>query len=41
MGIGAARKWQAEGFARPWPAKIEMDCAAKAKIDAIWAKLGL
>ncbi|MGA3373708.1 MAG: UbiD family decarboxylase [Terracidiphilus sp.] len=41
MGIDATRKWQAEGFTRPWPAMIEMDRATKANIDAIWAKLGL
>lgn len=41
MGIDATRKWRAEGFERPWPAMIEMDRATKAKIDAIWAKLGL
>ena len=41
MGIDATRKWKAEGFERPWPAMIEMDRATKAKIDAMWAKLGL
>ena len=41
MGIDATRKWKAEGFNRPWPAMIEMDRATKAKIDAIWEKLGL
>ncbi|HWA94230.1 MAG TPA: UbiD family decarboxylase [Terracidiphilus sp.] len=41
MGIDATRKWKAEGFNRPWPAMIEMDTATKAKVDAIWAKLGL
>ncbi len=41
MGIDATRKWKAEGFERPWPAMIEMDSATKAKIDAMWAKLGL
>ncbi|HUX27385.1 MAG TPA: UbiD family decarboxylase, partial [Terracidiphilus sp.] len=41
MGIDATRKWKAEGFERPWPAMIEMDRATKAKVDAIWAKLGL
>jgi 4-hydroxy-3-polyprenylbenzoate decarboxylase len=41
MGIDATRKWKAEGFTRPWPAMIEMDRETKAKIDAIWAKLGL
>ena len=41
MGIDATRKWAAEGFARPWPPMIEMDAATKARVDAIWAKLGL
>ncbi|MGH9604401.1 MAG: UbiD family decarboxylase [Terracidiphilus sp.] len=41
MGIDATRKWKAEGFERPWPAVIEMDRATKARVDAIWAKLGL
>ena len=41
MGIDATRKWKAEGFVRPWPAMIEMDRTTKAKVDAMWAKLGL
>ena len=41
MGIDATRKWKAEGFERPWPAMIEMDRATKARVDALWAKLGL
>jgi len=41
MGIDATRKWKAEGFDRPWPAMLEMDRATKAKIDAIWDKLGM
>ena len=41
MGIDATRKWKAEGFARPWPAMIEMDRDTKAKVDAMWARLGL
>src|ERR1017187_112208 len=41
MGIDATRKWKAEGFERPWPAMIEMDRDTKAKVDALWAKLGL
>jgi 4-hydroxy-3-polyprenylbenzoate decarboxylase len=41
MGVDATRKWKAEGFERPWPAMIEMDRTTKAKIDAMWAKLGL
>jgi len=41
MGIDATRKWKAEGFERPWPAMIEMDRTTKARIDALWEKLGL
>jgi 4-hydroxy-3-polyprenylbenzoate decarboxylase len=41
MGIDATRKWKAEGFNRPWPAMIEMDQTTKAKVDALWATLGL
>ena len=41
MGIDATRKWKAEGFDRPWPALLEMDRETKAKVDAIWSKLGL
>lgn len=41
MGIDATRKWAAEGFARPWPQMIEMDAATKARVDAIWKKLGI
>lgn len=41
MGIDATRKWRAEGFDRPWPSMIEMDRATKARIDALWSKLGL
>jgi 4-hydroxy-3-polyprenylbenzoate decarboxylase len=41
MGIDATRKWKAEGFDRPWPAMIEMDHATKARVDALWEKLGL
>ena len=41
MGIDATRKWKAEGFERPWPAMIEMDRGTKARVDALWEKLGL
>jgi 4-hydroxy-3-polyprenylbenzoate decarboxylase len=41
MGIDATRKWKAEGFERPWPAMIEMDRGTKARVDAMWEKLGL
>jgi 4-hydroxy-3-polyprenylbenzoate decarboxylase len=41
MGIDATRKWAAEGFTRPWPQMIEMDGGTRAKVDAIWKKLGI
>lgn len=41
MGIDATRKWPEEGFTRNWPKLIEMDAPTRAKVDAIWAKLGL
>jgi 4-hydroxy-3-polyprenylbenzoate decarboxylase len=41
MGIDATRKWQAEGFTRPWPAMIEMDRATKARVAELWSKLSL
>jgi 4-hydroxy-3-polyprenylbenzoate decarboxylase len=41
MGIDATRKWQAEGFERPWPPKIEMSPEVKARIDALWPLLGI
>ncbi|MFZ1084134.1 MAG: UbiD family decarboxylase [Terracidiphilus sp.] len=41
MGIDATRKWKAEGFDRKWPMMIEMDRETKARIDALWPKLGL
>jgi len=41
MGIDATRKWAAEGFNRPWPPMLTMDTEVKAKVDAIWKKLGI
>jgi 4-hydroxy-3-polyprenylbenzoate decarboxylase len=41
MGIDATRKWAAEGFTRPWPPMLTMDPAVKAKVDALWKKLGI
>src|ERR1035437_9135698 len=41
MGIDATSRWRSEGFDRPWPAMIEMDRATKARIDDLWARLGL
>jgi 4-hydroxy-3-polyprenylbenzoate decarboxylase len=41
MGIDATRKWPSEGFARPWPDEIKMSPEVKARVDRLWAKLGL
>ena len=41
MGIDATRKLPEEGFSRPWPPVIEMDAAIKARVDALWNRLGL
>lgn len=41
MGIDGTRKWPEEGFRREWPERIVMDDATRARIDAIWGKLGL
>jgi 4-hydroxy-3-polyprenylbenzoate decarboxylase len=41
MGIDATRKWAAEGFTRPWPPMLTMDSVVKAKVDAMWKKLGI
>jgi len=41
MGIDATRKWLSEGFARPWPDEIKMSPEVRARVDAMWAELGL
>jgi 4-hydroxy-3-polyprenylbenzoate decarboxylase len=41
MGIDGTRKWREEGFIRPWPDLIEMDDGVKAKVDAMWSRLGI
>ena len=41
MGLDGTKKWVEEGFHRPWPEIIEMDADVKAKVDAIWNKLGI
>ena len=40
MGIDATRKWESEGFGRPWPDEIVMDAATKQRVDAIWQTAG-
>jgi 4-hydroxy-3-polyprenylbenzoate decarboxylase len=41
MGVDATRKLPAEGFAGRWPDEIRMDDPTKARVDALWARLGL
>jgi 4-hydroxy-3-polyprenylbenzoate decarboxylase len=41
MGIDATRKWKEEGYLRRWPDEILMSPGVKAKIDGLWASLGL
>ena len=41
MGIDATRKWREEGFMRPWPDEVAMTPEVKARIDALWERLGL
>jgi 4-hydroxy-3-polyprenylbenzoate decarboxylase len=41
MGLDATQKWPEEGFAREWPKVIEMDSATTARVDSMWAQLGL
>ena len=41
MGIDATKKFPEEGFTRNWPPLIIMDNNTKAKVDALWPKLGL
>jgi 4-hydroxy-3-polyprenylbenzoate decarboxylase len=41
IGFDGTKKLPEEGFTRNWPPLIEMDAATKARVDAIWPKLGL
>jgi 4-hydroxy-3-polyprenylbenzoate decarboxylase len=41
IGLDGTKKFPEEGFTRNWPPLIEMDAATKAKVDAMWPKLGL
>jgi 4-hydroxy-3-polyprenylbenzoate decarboxylase len=42
MGIDGTGKWPEEGVDRvKWPEVIEMDPEVKARVDALWPKLGL
>ncbi|HEX3741778.1 MAG TPA: UbiD family decarboxylase [Terriglobales bacterium] len=39
MGIDATRKWESEGFARPWPDEILMDEKTKTLVNSKWKTL--
>ena len=41
IGFDATRKWPEEGFTREWPDLIEMDAETKARVSAMWARLGI
>jgi 4-hydroxy-3-polyprenylbenzoate decarboxylase len=43
MGIDGTAKWSEEGVTRvqPWPEVLAMDAAVRARVDALWPKLGL
>lgn len=41
LGIDATRKTAADGYARTWPPDIVMDSNVKARIDALWPRLGI
>ncbi|MSR07083.1 MAG: menaquinone biosynthesis decarboxylase [Gemmatimonadetes bacterium] len=41
MGVDATTKWKEEGFTREWPKRIVMDEATRARVDAMWAGLGI
>ena len=41
IGFDATRKWPEEGFTREWPDLIAMDAGTKARVDAMWSRLGL
>jgi 4-hydroxy-3-polyprenylbenzoate decarboxylase len=41
MGVDATSKWPSEGFARRWPAVIEMSTEVKARVDSLWKRAGL
>ena len=39
MGIDATRKWESEGFARPWPDEILMEEQTKSVVNSKWKAL--
>jgi 4-hydroxy-3-polyprenylbenzoate decarboxylase len=41
VSIDGTRKWREEGYAREWPEPCRMTPEVEAKIDPIWAELGI
>ena len=41
LGIDATKTWPEEGHTRPWPDEITMTDEVRARVDALWARLGL
>jgi 4-hydroxy-3-polyprenylbenzoate decarboxylase len=41
MGVDATRKVPGEGYGRKWPAEARMNAEVRARVDALWARLGL
>lgn len=41
LGIDATKTWPEEGHTREWPDEIAMSDDVKARVDAIWSRLGL
>lgn len=41
IGFDATRKWPSEGHTRQWPGDIVMSPEVKARVDTLWAGLGI
>ena len=41
LGIYATKTWPEEGHTRPWPDEIAMTDEVRARVDALWPRLGL
>jgi 4-hydroxy-3-polyprenylbenzoate decarboxylase len=39
--IDGTRKWREEGYTREWPEPCRMSAAVSARVDAMWAELGI
>jgi 4-hydroxy-3-polyprenylbenzoate decarboxylase len=39
--IDGTRKWREEGYAREWPEPCRMTAEVEARVDAMWAELGI